>query len=64
IHKLNPDRFFKINRKFIINKNAIIEIIKHSSQKIEVKLSPTPEINSDVFISKRQVTEFLTWLKN
>ncbi|KFF09815.1 LytTR family transcriptional regulator [Chryseobacterium soli] len=64
IHKLNPDRFFKINRKFIINKNAIIEIIKHSSQKIEVKLSPTPEINSDVFISKRQITEFLTWLKN
>lgn len=64
IHKLNPERFFKINRKFIINKNAIIEIIKHSSQKIEVKLSPTPEINSDVFISKRQITEFLAWLKN
>lgn len=64
IHKLNPEQFFKINRKFIINKNAIVEIIKHSSQKIEVKLSPTPEINSDVFISKRQITEFLTWLKN
>lgn len=64
IHKLSPECFFKINRKFIINKSAIIEIIKHSSQKIEVKLSPTPEINSDVFISKRQVTEFLTWLKN
>ncbi|MDH6253437.1 DNA-binding LytR/AlgR family response regulator [Chryseobacterium sp. H1D6B] len=64
IHKLNPDLFFKINRKFIINKNAIVEIIKHSSQKIELKLSPEPEINSDVFISKRQITEFLSWLNS
>jgi len=64
IHKLNPELFFKINRKFIINKNAIVEIIKHSSQKVELKLSPAPEINSDVFISKRQITECLSWLKN
>ncbi|PQA91172.1 DNA-binding response regulator [Chryseobacterium shigense] len=64
IHKLNPQLFFKINRKFIINKNAIVEIIKHSSQKIELKLSPAPEINSDVFISKRQITECLNWLKS
>lgn len=64
IYKLNPQLFFKINRKFIINKNAIVEIIKHSSQKIEVKLSPAPETDSDVFISKRQATEFLNWLKS
>lgn len=64
IHKLNPELFFKINRKFIINKNAIVEIIKHSSQKVELKLSPAPEINSDVFISKRQITECLSWLRN
>ncbi len=64
IHKLNPELFFKINRKFIINKTAIVEIIKHSSQKVELKLSPAPEINSDVFISKRQITECLNWIKN
>ncbi|AZA50639.1 DNA-binding response regulator [Chryseobacterium carnipullorum] len=64
IHKLNPQLFFKINRKFIINKNAIVEIIKHSSQKVELKLFPAPEINSDVFISKRQITECLSWLKS
>lgn len=64
IHKLNAQLFFKINRKFIINKKAIVEIIKHTSQKIELKLSPAPEINSDVFISKRQITEFLHWIAN
>ncbi|KMQ63024.1 LytTR family transcriptional regulator [Chryseobacterium angstadtii] len=64
IHKLNPELFFRINRKFIIHKNAIVEIIKHSSQKIELKLSPAPEVNADVFISKMQITEFLSWLNS
>ncbi|WP_353146723.1 LytTR family DNA-binding domain-containing protein [Chryseobacterium sp.] len=63
IQKLNPKAFFKVNRKFIINKNAITEIIKHSSQKIELRLSPPPEANMEVFISKRQITECLSWLK-
>ncbi|OCA80495.1 DNA-binding response regulator [Chryseobacterium contaminans] len=64
IQKLNPQVFFKVNRKFIINKEAIIEIIKHSSQKVELKLSPKPEVSDEVFISKMQITECLNWLKN
>ena len=64
IHKLNPQLFFKINRKFIISQQAIIEIIKHSSQKIELKLTPEPEVGADVFISKRQITEYFNWYKN
>jgi len=64
IQKLNPNVFFKVNRKFIINKEAVTEIIKHSSQKVELKLSPEPEVDADVFISKRQITECLNWLKS
>ncbi|AKK71507.1 LytTR family transcriptional regulator [Chryseobacterium gallinarum] len=64
IQKLNPQVFFKVNRKFIINKEAIAEIIKHSSQKVELKLSPKPEVSDEVFISKMQITECLNWLKN
>ncbi|CAM2908047.1 DNA-binding response regulator [Chryseobacterium flavum] len=64
IQKLNPDVFFKVNRKFIINKKAISEIIKHSSQKVELKLFPEPEVNTGVFISKRQITECLSWLNS
>ncbi|MCS3529369.1 LytTR family DNA-binding domain-containing protein [Chryseobacterium sp. JUb7] len=64
IQKLNPQFFFKVNRKFIIHKKAITEIIKHSSQKVELKLSPAPEINAEVFISKRQIAECLNWLNN
>lgn len=64
IQKLNPQVFFKVSRKFIINKEAITEIIKHSSQKVELKLSPKPEVSDEVFISKMQITECLNWLKN
>ncbi|MGE8552397.1 MAG: LytR/AlgR family response regulator transcription factor [Chryseobacterium jejuense] len=64
IQKLNPQVFFKVNRKFIINKDAIIEIIKHSSQKVELRLSPKPEVSDEVFISKMQIAECLNWLKN
>lgn len=64
ILRLNPQLFFKVNRKFIINKNAITEIIKHSSQKVELKLSPEPETSTEVYVSKRQITECLNWLKS
>lgn len=64
IQKLNPQVFFKVNRKFIINKQAITEIIRHSSQKVELKLSPKPEVSDEVYISKTQITECLNWLKN
>ncbi|GEN68243.1 LytR/AlgR family response regulator transcription factor [Chryseobacterium rhizosphaerae] len=64
IQKLNPNVFFKVNRKFIINKAAVTEIIKHSSQKVELKLSPEPEVNTEVFISKIQIAECLNWLNS
>ncbi|MGN7866996.1 LytR/AlgR family response regulator transcription factor [Chryseobacterium sp. 22458] len=64
IQKLNPQVFFKINRKFIINKEAVTDIIKHTSQKVELKLSPEPEVNAEVFISKVQIAECLSWLNS
>lgn len=62
IQKLNPHIFFKVNRKFIVNKESVTEIIKYSSQKVELKLSPAPEVNTEVLISKTQIAECLSWL--
>ena len=42
--------------------NSITEIIKHTSQKIEVILEPIPEINSSIFVSKTQISEWKNWL--
>lgn len=62
IQKLNSHTFFKINRKYIVNYEAIQEIIKHNSQKIEVILTPSPSDGSPILVSKNQIQNMKTWL--
>ncbi|WP_313384158.1 LytTR family DNA-binding domain-containing protein [Chishuiella sp.] len=63
IDKLNSNVFFKINRKYIVSKESIKEVIKHSSQKIEVILNPLPEIKTEILISKMQISEWKKWME-
>ena len=62
INKLNPDIFFKINRKYIINRHHIQEIIKHSSQKIEILLNVALPDNEPIILSKKEINNFKNWL--
>lgn len=62
IHKLDARYFFKINRKFVIHIDAISEIIKHSSQRIEVVLNQHPEGESPILVSKSQLNAWKEWL--
>ncbi|MCA1919815.1 MAG: LytTR family DNA-binding domain-containing protein [Flavobacterium piscis] len=62
INKLNPDLFFKINRKYIINRHHIQEIIKHSSQKIEILLNVVLPDNEHIILSKKEINNFKNWL--
>lgn len=62
INKLNPDLFFKINRKYIINRHHIQEIIKHSSQKIEILLNVTIPDTEPIILSKKEINNFKNWL--
>jgi len=62
INKLNPDIFFKINRKYIINRHHIEEIIKHSSQKIEILLNVVLPDNEPIILSKKEINNFKNWL--
>lgn len=63
IDKLNPNVFYKINRKYIVNRHSIKEIIKHSSQKVEIVVLPLPEIKAEILVSKPQISEFKEWLE-
>ncbi len=56
--KIDAQLFFRVNRKFIVNTTAVKEVIKHSSQKIELILEPPPETDAEVFISKSQIAEW------
>lgn len=62
VNKLNPVLFFKINRKYIINRHHIQEIIKHSSQKIEILLNVIVPDTEPIILSKKEINNFKNWL--
>jgi two-component system response regulator LytT len=62
ISKLYPVLFFKINRKYIINRHHIQEIIKHSSQKIEILLNVSVPDTEPIILSKKEINNFKNWL--
>lgn len=62
INKLDPVLFFKVNRKYIINRHHIQEIIKHSSQKIELLLNVSIPENEPIILSKKEINNFKNWL--
>lgn len=62
INKLDPALFFKINRKYIINRHSVQEIVKHSSQKIEILLNVTVPDTEPIILSKKEINNFKNWL--
>jgi len=62
INNLDPNLFFKINRKYIINRHHIQDIIKHSSQKIELLLNIAVPDTEPIILSKKEINNFKTWL--
>ncbi|MBP4140122.1 LytR/AlgR family response regulator transcription factor [Flavobacterium geliluteum] len=64
INKLDPSLFFKVNRKYIISRNHIQEIIKHSSQKIEIVLNVACPDAEPIILSKKEINNFKSWLNS
>ena len=59
--QLHPDLFFRANRQFIINRNAIVNVEHYFSRRLIVRLnSTTPE---NIIISKVKAAEFLQWME-
>jgi two-component system, LytTR family, response regulator LytT len=59
---LNPEMFFKINRQFIINRNAIEAAEHYFSRRLLVRMSvKTP---GDIIVSKARTQAFLKWMDN
>jgi len=62
INNLDPFIFFKINRKYIVNRNSIKEVVKHSTQKIELILTVPAIENDPIILSKKEINNFKNWL--
>jgi two-component system, LytTR family, response regulator LytT len=57
---LDPQFFFRLNRKFIIRIDAVQKIKTLINSRLQVFLKPNFE--QDIFVSKEKMSEFKTWL--
>lgn len=61
-NQLSPGQFYRINRQYLINFDAVHEVEHYFARKLLVHLkTPTPE---KIIIGKNKATEFLQWLDN
>lgn len=58
---IDPEKFYRINRNFIINIAAITDIITWSSSRLKVKLAGGDE-NFEMIVSRDKVSDFKRWL--
>jgi two-component system, LytTR family, response regulator LytT len=54
--------FYRANRQYLINREAVEEALQYSARKLFIKLKITGEF--DITVAKAKVPEFLSWLKN
>lgn len=57
---LDPSVFFRINRQFVINVNAIKEMHPYSKSRVKVELEPSTEL--ETIVSTERSAEFKKWL--
>lgn len=57
---LNPGAFFRINRTFIANINAIDQVVKFSNRRLKVMIRDYPR--EDIIMSREKVSDFKAWL--
>ncbi len=59
--ELDPDKFFRVSRKFIVALPHIKDIIAYSGSRL--KLLVTSSDQTEILVSREKVTEFKKWLE-
>ncbi len=57
---LNPQDFFRVNRQFLVNVEAIHEVHPYFKGRVKLTLSPDPE--TEIIVSANKTPEFKAWL--
>ncbi len=58
--KVDPEQYFRINRKFIISMDSIKDIISYSNSRLKVVFKD--EHDEEVIVSRERVSTFKQWL--
>jgi DNA-binding LytR/AlgR family response regulator len=59
--ELEPRTFFRINRKFYVNINAIKDMVSYTNSRLQIKLNTYEE--TQVIVARERVKDFKTWLE-
>ncbi len=59
--QLDPAQFFRISRKYIVNIEAIQEIITYSSSRLKLIIKGSDDEN--IIVSRRNINDFKEWLE-
>ena len=62
MEELNPKRFYKVSRTFVISLECIVRIDKSVGSRLKLEINP-PYKDSDVFVSRESVKDFLAWIE-
>ena len=60
--ELDPEKFYRINRKCILNIKAIKDIISFTNSRLEIKIENFNEFQ--LIVSRERVKDFKAWLNN
>ena len=60
--ELDPEKFYRINRKCILNIKAIKDIIAFTNSRLEIKIENFQEFQ--LIVSRERVKDFKSWLNN
>jgi DNA-binding LytR/AlgR family response regulator len=59
--ELDPNTFFRINRKFFVNINAIKDMVSYTNSRLQIKLVSYKE--QEVIVARERVKSFKKWLE-
>jgi DNA-binding LytR/AlgR family response regulator len=59
--QLDPGRFFRINRKYLVSLDAIQDMISHTNSRLKLVLKSSDD--NDVIVARERVQEFKDWLE-
>lgn len=62
--KLNPQHFFRANRKIITSMPAVKDIHLSFNGKLKIYLKPDLKKGEEIFVSRERASEFKTWMGN
>ena len=58
--KLKPETFFRVSRKYVVNINAIKDIISYTNSRLKLILQSYSE--SEIIVSRERVRDFKNWI--